>query len=121
MGVHLLWTFFIRQIQLVEQQVTKMWLHPRPSCPDRSFCEKLGDVEINTQIHKVLAYGADLSFGAGPTLMREGVDSTRVSPFGYVFFLQFAQFHPLIVLVTSCSISSMLISCRGASTCPRAR
>jgi hypothetical protein len=42
-------------------------------------------VEINTQIHRVLAHGVNLDPGAGPTTLREGVDSTRVSLFAFAF------------------------------------
>jgi hypothetical protein len=38
-----------------------------PCSPDRAFSKELGDVEINTQIHRVLAYGAELNPRAGPT------------------------------------------------------
>jgi hypothetical protein len=62
-----------------------MWLYPGPSCPDRPFSKELGDAEFNTQIHKVLAHDADLNFGADPVPLSEGVDSTRVSPLGFVF------------------------------------
>jgi hypothetical protein len=62
-----------------------MWMYPGPSCPDRQFYEELGDVEINTQIHRVLAHGVNLDPGAGPTTLREGVDSTRVSLFAFAF------------------------------------
>jgi hypothetical protein len=37
------------------------------------------------QIHRVLAHGADLSPGADPTSLREGVDNTRVSLFAFTF------------------------------------
>jgi hypothetical protein len=56
-----------------------------PSCPDHLFSEELRDVEINTQIHKVLAHGADLIPRASPASLREGVDNTRVSPYGSIF------------------------------------
>jgi hypothetical protein len=42
-------------------------------------------VEIKTQIYKVLAHGADPNPGAGLAPLREGVDSTRVSPFAFAF------------------------------------
>jgi hypothetical protein len=35
-----------------------------PCYPDRPFSKELGDVEVNTQIHKVLIHGADLNPGA---------------------------------------------------------
>jgi hypothetical protein len=47
--------------------------------------EKFGDAEIDTRILKVLACRADLNLGAASTQLREGVDSTRVSPLEYVF------------------------------------
>jgi hypothetical protein len=51
-------------------------MYPRPSCPNYSFFEELGDTEINTQIHRFLAHGADLNRGVGPAPLREGVDTT---------------------------------------------
>jgi hypothetical protein len=62
-----------------------MWLYPGPSCLDHPFSKELGEVEINTQIYKVLAHGVDPNPGASPTPLREGVDSTRVSPFAFTF------------------------------------
>jgi hypothetical protein len=59
-----------------------MWMYQGPSCPNRPFSEELGGAEINTQIHRVLAPEADLNPGASPTPLREGVDSTWVSPLG---------------------------------------
>jgi hypothetical protein len=85
MGVNLLLTFFSRRVQSLHQGATTMWMYPKPSCPDRPFSEELGDVEINTQIHKVLAHGADLNPGAGPAPLREGVDNPRVSLFAFTF------------------------------------
>jgi hypothetical protein len=41
-----------------------------------SFSEELGDAEINTWIHRILAPGADSNPGVSPTPLREGVDST---------------------------------------------
>jgi hypothetical protein len=82
--MHLLRTLFSHRIQPHRQWVTKMWLYPGPSCPDRSLSEELGDAEINIRIHKVLDHEADLNPRAGPTPMREGVGSTRVSLFGSV-------------------------------------
>jgi hypothetical protein len=41
-------------------------------CLDCSFSEELGDVEINTRIHKVPAYGADLNHGAAPAMPYHG-------------------------------------------------
>jgi hypothetical protein len=58
---------------------TAMWLYPGSSCYDHPFFEELGDVEINTRIHKVLAHGAEMNLGADPTSLREGVDSQAKS------------------------------------------
>jgi hypothetical protein len=53
-----------------------MWMYPRPSSSDCPFSEELGDVEINTRIHRVLAPWVDSNSWAGPAPLREGVDST---------------------------------------------
>jgi hypothetical protein len=84
-SVHLLRTFFSPRIQPLQQRVIKMCLYPRPCCPDRSFSEELSNVEINTQIHKVLDNRAELNPWAGLTPLREGVASTRVSLFRSIF------------------------------------
>jgi hypothetical protein len=57
----------------------------KPSCLDRPFSVELGDVEVNTQIHKVLARGAHPNLGAGPSPLGEGVNSTRVSLLTFTF------------------------------------
>jgi hypothetical protein len=62
-GVHLLRTFFSHRIQLLRQQMTKIWLYPGPSCLNHSFSEELSEVEINTLIHKVLDHVANLNPG----------------------------------------------------------
>jgi hypothetical protein len=89
-----------------------------PSCPDHLFSEELGDVEINTQIHKVLAHGADLIPRASPASLREGVDNTRVSPYGSIFWL-FVQFHPLTVLMFLHRMLGTLTACHKGSPCQR--
>jgi hypothetical protein len=50
-------------------------MYQRPCYPDHPFSVGLGDREINTRIHWVLAHGVDLNFGSGLVPMREGVDS----------------------------------------------
>jgi hypothetical protein len=62
-----------------------MWMYPRPSCPNHPFSEELGEVEINTRIHRVHDHGADLNLGVDPTHIREGVDNTRVSLSAFTF------------------------------------
>jgi hypothetical protein len=62
-----------------------MWMYPGSSCLDHPFSEELGDAEINTRIHRVLAHGVDLNPRAGPASLREGVDSTRVRLFAFAF------------------------------------
>jgi hypothetical protein len=37
-----------------------MWMYPGPSCPNRLFSKELGDAEVNTRIHGVLAHGVDV-------------------------------------------------------------
>jgi hypothetical protein len=54
-----------------------------PKCSDRPFSEELGDAEINTQIHRVLAHGVDMNPRAGPATLMEGIDSTRVTMFAH--------------------------------------
>jgi hypothetical protein len=56
-----------------------MWMYPEPSCPDRPFYKELGDIDINTWIHRVFAHGDDPNPRAGPTPLRGGVNNTRVS------------------------------------------
>jgi hypothetical protein len=85
--VHLMWTFFRHQVQPLRHWATTMWLYLRPSCPTYPFSEKLCDAEVNTRIYKVLAYGADLNPRADPAPLREGVDSTRMSPFRSIFWV----------------------------------
>jgi hypothetical protein len=58
---------------------------PVPSCPNHPFSEELSNAEINTCIHRVLTHGVNLNPGAGPTPLREVVDSTRVSLFAFAF------------------------------------
>jgi hypothetical protein len=60
----LLQNFFSRRVQPLCGQVTTMWMYPRPSCPDCPFSEELGDAEINTRIHRVLAPRVDSNSGA---------------------------------------------------------
>jgi hypothetical protein len=67
MGVHLMQTFFSRWVQPLRQQATTKWLYPGPSCPNYPFSDELGDAEVNTRIHKVLAHRADLNPGADPS------------------------------------------------------
>jgi hypothetical protein len=91
MGVHHLWTFFSHRFQPLRQRATKMWLYPGPSCPDCPFFKELSNAEINTWIHRVLAYEADLNPRASPAPLREGVNSTMVSPFR-IFFASLRNF-----------------------------
>jgi hypothetical protein len=75
MGVDLLRTFFSHRVQLLRQLEVTMWMNSGPSYPDRPFSKELGDMEINTWIHRVLAHKAILNLGTGPTPLREGVDN----------------------------------------------
>jgi hypothetical protein len=77
--MNLVQTFFTHPIHLLHQRVTTMWMYSGPSCTDCPFSMELGDVEVNTWIHKVLAHGSDQNPGANPAPLREGVDSIRVS------------------------------------------
>jgi hypothetical protein len=78
--------------------MAKMWLYPRPTCPDRPFSEKLGNVEINTRIHEVLDHGADLNPEVAPTHLGERDANTRVSLFRSIF----GSLHDFIL--SSCSL-----------------
>jgi hypothetical protein len=80
MGAELLWTFFSRRVKPLCQLFMTMWMYPGPSCHDHPFSEELGDMELNTQIDRVLALGAYLNHRVGPTPLREGVDNAWVSP-----------------------------------------
>jgi hypothetical protein len=79
MCADLLWTFLSSRVKLLRQWGMTMWMYPGPSCPNRPFPEKLGDMEINTQIRRVLSHGANLNLDAGPAPLREGVDNTWIS------------------------------------------
>jgi hypothetical protein len=52
--MHLLRTFFSRQIQPLRRRRTKMWTYLGPSCPNRPSFEELSVVEVEAWIHKVL-------------------------------------------------------------------
>jgi hypothetical protein len=43
-----------------------MWMYMGSSCPDCPFSNELGDDEINTQIHRVLAPGPIQILGLVP-------------------------------------------------------
>jgi hypothetical protein len=87
MDVHLLQTFFYHRIQPLHQQVTKLWLYPRPSCLEPSFSKELREMEINTRMHKVPDHGANMNPGASPTPLGEG------SPAPWLVYLDlFRQF-----------------------------
>jgi hypothetical protein len=111
MGVHILRTFFSHWIQPLHQRATKMWFYLGPSCPDRPFSEELGDVEINTWIHKVLAHGADLNLEVGLAPLREGIDSTRVSPIKFVF----GSLHNFILSTHSCPYAGSRVCSQRAT------
>jgi hypothetical protein len=83
-----------------------MWLYLGLSCPDHPFSEDLGDLKINTQIHKVLDHRADLNPGTAPAPLREGVDNTNVSPLRFIF----GSLHNFIH-------SSHLCLCAGSRVC----
>jgi hypothetical protein len=106
-GADLLWTVFNHQVQSLCQREMTMWMYPRPSCPDHPFSEDLGDIEINTQIHWVLAHGAVLNLGAGPVPLSEGVGIPWVSPLGPTFRYLF-QFQLLNVYMFLRRVSSVL-------------
>jgi hypothetical protein len=83
--------------------------YPGLSYPNHPFSEELGDIDINTWVRGVLAFGANLNLGSGPVPLWDGVDSPWVSPFGltvgYLCHLLF-----LSVCLFLRRISSMLIA-----------
>jgi hypothetical protein len=62
-----------------------MWMYPGPSCPTCPFSKELGDTEINTTNHIVLAHGVILNIGTNPAPLREGADNPWVSSLGLTF------------------------------------
>jgi hypothetical protein len=92
-------------------------MYPRPTCLNRPVYEGLDDVEINIRIHKILAHGAILKPGGGPTALREGVDCTRLSPLGSVFGCS-CEFQFLNALMSLRRVSGVLIAHRRGVTLP---
>jgi hypothetical protein len=72
MGADLLWTFFSYRVQPLRQRVMTMWMYPGPCCPDRPFSKELGDIDINTHIHRVFAHEVDLSPVVSPAHKEKG-------------------------------------------------
>jgi hypothetical protein len=107
-SVNLLRTIFNHRVLLLCQWVTTMWMYP--------IYEGLDDVEINIWIHKILAHGAILKPGGGPTALREGVDCTRLSPLGSVFGCS-CEFQFLNALMSFRRVSCVLIAHRGGLPC----
>jgi hypothetical protein len=105
MSMNLVRTFFSRRVQPLRQWKTTMWMYLGPSCPDRSFYEESGDVEINTRIHRALAHVVDLNPGVSPSTLREGVDSTRVC----LFASAFGSLHNLICSFCSCLLTGSCV------------
>jgi hypothetical protein len=95
-------------------------MYPGPSCPDHPFSEELGDAEINTWTHKILAHGADLNPGASPAPLSEGVDCTKVSPLRPIFGCS-RKFQFLNALMFLCMVSSVPIAHHGGLPYPRRR
>jgi hypothetical protein len=114
MGANLLWNFFSHRVQSLRQWEMTMWMYPGPSYPDRPFSEELGDTEINTQIHRVLAHGVNLNPGDDPTPLRERVDNTRVSPLRPIFGC-LCQFWSLNTFVFLRRVSGVLTASHGWS------
>jgi hypothetical protein len=88
--------------------------------PDHPFSEELGDAEINTWTHKILAHGADLNPGASPAPLSEGVDCTKVSPLRPIFGCS-RKFQFLNALMFLCMVSSVPIAHHGGLPYPRRR
>jgi hypothetical protein len=76
---------FNHRVQLLRQRVMTILMYLGSSCPNRPFSEELGNAEINTHVHRVLAHGVVLNPLASPTPLSKGVDSTRVSLFAFTF------------------------------------
>jgi hypothetical protein len=96
------------------------WMYSGPSCLDHPFSEELGDTEINTQIRMVLAHGAILNLGTGPSSLREGVDSTWVSLLGHTLGY-LCQFQFLSVFVFMRRVLGAFAAPRGGSPYLRTR
>jgi hypothetical protein len=52
-----------------------MWRYLGPSCLDRSFTDQLMDVEVGTQVQRILALGLNRCFGSRPVPLRDRVAS----------------------------------------------
>jgi hypothetical protein len=57
-----------------------MCKYPGPSCPDHPFLAELVDVEVDTQVRRILALRVNRHSDSGPVPLRNGVASPRVSP-----------------------------------------
>jgi hypothetical protein len=86
-----------------------MWMYSGPSYPDRLFSTELGNAKINTRIREVLAHGANLNFGSGLVLLREGVDSSWVSPIEFPF-IHLYQF----LLLNACAFLRRVLGTHAA-------
>jgi hypothetical protein len=77
-----------------------LWLYLGSSYFDHSFSKELSVVEVNIRIHKVLDHVANPNPEVGPTPLREGVASTKVSLFRSVLvaytILLFHHSHGLV-------------------------
>jgi hypothetical protein len=91
-----------------------MWMYLGPSYPDHPFSKELGDMEINTRIHRVLAHGVNLNPGYDPTPLREGVDNTCVSPLGPIFN-SLCQYWSLNTFMFLRRVSGVLTASHGRS------
>jgi hypothetical protein len=82
--VHLLQTFFSRQIEPLLRRRTKMGMYLGPCCPDCASSEELSTMEVDARIHKVLDLGVSPDLRVRPVPLQRGIASARVSTLGPV-------------------------------------
>jgi hypothetical protein len=86
----------------------------RAKLPDCPFSEELGDTEVNTQVHEVLAHGVDPNLGTSPVPLREGIGNPWVSLLGPSFSYM-CQFWFLNICVFLNRVSDMFTVARRGS------
>jgi hypothetical protein len=83
--MHLLWTFFSHQIQLLRRWRIRMWMYQGPSYPDCPSSEELSASEVEAWIHKVLDVLVNPNSDAGPVPLWRGITSVSVSTLSPIF------------------------------------
>jgi hypothetical protein len=80
-----------------------MWMHPRPSCSNRSISTMLDNAEIYTWVQRILALEAHRNSGPSLIPLGEGVDIRWVIPLELAS-AQLCQFLPFLLwLLLSCA------------------